>query len=160
MHCCTCTNALLLCKNAFCYAKMHFVDAKCHFALAKMHCAMQNGISKSTSDINSNAATESAMLARKAQNTLASLTSKERSNILNEIANSIENEMKAILSANARDVVLFDRPAVGEMGADEIVCTDTHSITNIIFLNILNTIICIYLTNLLFRKPCNYNRYH
>ena len=107
-----------------------------------------------------NAATESAMLARKAQNTLASLTSKERSHILNEIANSIENEMKAILSANARDVVLFDRPAVGEMGTDEIVCTDTHSITNIIFLNILNTIICIYLTNLLFRKPCNYNRYH
>ena len=122
--------------------------------------AMQNFISKSTSDIDTNAATESAMLARKAQNTLASLTSKERSNILNEIANSIENEMKAILSANARDVVLFDRPAVGEMGTDEIVCTDTHSITNISFLNILNTIICIYLTNLLFRKPCNYNRYH
>ena len=58
------------------------------------------------------------MLARKAQRALASLSAKERSNILEEIATSIENGMKAIMSANARDLVLFERPALGGKGTN------------------------------------------
>ena len=70
------------------------------------------------SGVNAQVATESAMLARKAQRALASLSAKERSNILEEIATSIENGMKAIMSANARDLVLFERPALGGKGTN------------------------------------------
>jgi delta-1-pyrroline-5-carboxylate synthetase len=75
----------------------------------------------------SNDATESAMLARKAQRALASLSGDERSRILNEISVSIENEIKAILGANARDLVLFDRPALGEGVSHGNVCTLGHN---------------------------------